>query len=406
MNKIVVNNQMSNITLISLSRFISYFGDGVFFIGVNWFIYNESGSILFLSLFQAISGIPIILSIPFIGVLADRFSRKKLVISADILRCFIIVLLIVCVNFNYYIIPLFIAKVLLSLLETTYFISFSGLVVDSIKKDNLVSFNSTSTIAYQFGYLLGSASAGFIISIVGNVGVLVVDAISFILSAFSIMFVKRIVTTNEYHSIEKKDKIKYFTNIVEGLRIIRLNKVLRSIVIFSIPGPLLISLINLLEPAFISNILKGTATSLGFVDTALGIGTIFGALFIGILKKAKKENIYLWLGYILVSLGFVVFATVPTVLLAIVVNFFIGVFHSGIGIIYNSNIQYRCDKEYIGRITSFKRIIQNILATLILIVFGGIGSLLNYRYLFVILSIMTLLTGLFCYFIFRKKYKL
>lgn len=399
------SNQIINTTLISLSRFISCFGDGAFFIGINWLVYNKSGSILFLSMFQAISGIPIILSIPFIGVIADRISRKKMVVFSDILRCIIIVLLIICIKFDYYTVPLFTANILLSVLEIIYFICYSGLVMDFIEKENLVSFNSTSTIAYQLGYLIGAATAGFIIDLFGNIGVLAVDSLSFLISAICILFVRKVMSEKTIENDRNKGKLNYFDNIVKGLAVMKNNKLLLSLVILSIPGVILIKIINLLEPAFISEVLNGTATSLGFADTSIGVGTIFGALIIKALSRVKKENTYLWLGYFMVSLGFIVFATVQSIPLAIIVNFFIGASYSGIGIIYNSNIQYHCDNEYIGRITSVKKLMQNAVSPLVLLAFGGIGSMLNYRYLFVILSLLILITALISYYIFDRKNK-
>ena len=67
-------------------QFFSNFGDAIFRISIQFYVYYLTGSATAMTLILAVQTIPWVIIGPIAGVFADRVSRKAIMIGADIIR--------------------------------------------------------------------------------------------------------------------------------------------------------------------------------------------------------------------------------------------------------------------------------------------------------------------------------
>ncbi|MFT8350627.1 MFS transporter [Clostridium saccharoperbutylacetonicum] len=378
--------------LLFISRFVSFFGDGVYFITINWLIVQMYNSTLALGSVAAISAIPNLMIIPFIGILVDRYARKYLVLSTDLIRGILITILAIMVGLNKFsIIMLYPINIMIGICSSFYAIGYNGLISDIVEKKNLTKFYSVMTMTYQSVYLLGSTLAGFIISQIKITGALTIDIISFIISAiciFSIRMSRKIKINIVEVDIKKSN---YLSNIREGIILLRNQKNVMKLIVLGMPITIFISIINIIEPTFVSNVLNGTASDFGFIDAALGIGAVIGAIIVRFITKKNKELVFLYVGYFLVAISLLSFGLSSKVIIAMMLNGIIGITFTITSIIYQSSIQKITDNNIIGRITSVQRFLQNICSPVVIMIVGYLGSIMNYRNLIIGLSLFYML---------------
>ena len=73
-------------SLLWLGKSISQLGDGAGFIGLMWWVQSQTGSATALGLMAAISTLLRVILAPFSGVLADKLSKKTIIVLMDLLR--------------------------------------------------------------------------------------------------------------------------------------------------------------------------------------------------------------------------------------------------------------------------------------------------------------------------------
>ncbi|MCP5099079.1 MAG: MFS transporter, partial [Chloroflexi bacterium] len=137
------------------------------------------------ALFVARSLPPFLLS-PIAGVFADRFSRKKVLITTDILRFFIVLgfLFVNGAEDAWLIYALTIAQfVVSSFFEPARAAILPGLVVGG---DELLAANTLSSITWSAMLTLGAALGGLVAGFFGVPIAILIDAATFLLSAYFI----------------------------------------------------------------------------------------------------------------------------------------------------------------------------------------------------------------------------
>ncbi len=93
-----------NFILLLFGQIVSSTGNSIVYIGLIWWVitaYSRTDSGIVLGTVLAFNVIPKVILGPFAGVLADRFSRKFIVVSSDILRGFVNALLAVMIFSNF-----------------------------------------------------------------------------------------------------------------------------------------------------------------------------------------------------------------------------------------------------------------------------------------------------------------
>ncbi|MEG2919058.1 MAG: MFS transporter, partial [Clostridium sp.] len=208
-----------NFTLLWLGQFVSSLGDSFYSMALSVFILDTTGSIAYLGFVNAVSLIPRIIISPFAGSVADTHDRKKIIILSDLISGISLVLLFLAINLGYKPLWIFlVVGIIIGIAGCFFGPAVNSAIPDVVDKDNLVKANSSLSIVYEGTNILGSASAGVVISLIGAPLLFLFNGISFILSATSESFI------TIPSKIKKVKKINYFKDIISGAKYVIGNK--------------------------------------------------------------------------------------------------------------------------------------------------------------------------------------
>ena len=204
------------------SEIFSAFGDAIGKIAVSWFVYELTGSYVALGTIALVAAIPEIFILIFGGPLIDKFNKKQLLILIDSLRCLLYLLmpfmslLGVLEVYHIYIIMTLIASIgALSL--PTHVAMLAEIVPDQM----LLKANSWQSFSLRGIKVIGAGIAGMIVTFAGAEIGLIIDALTFGISALLLPFVQ--IENNEK---TQRSKRKYLSEVTGAFKYFTVNPML------------------------------------------------------------------------------------------------------------------------------------------------------------------------------------
>lgn len=125
---------------------------------------------------------------PVSGMIADRYSKRLILILADIFRLAVILL---CLGLIYLsrieMIHLFVIWVLMSVGDKFFGTAFAAYLPSVVGRERLIDAHGKLVISASVAGVVGPAAGGFILAVSGSVLALTIDASSYVLSAIAIV---------------------------------------------------------------------------------------------------------------------------------------------------------------------------------------------------------------------------
>lgn len=219
---------------------------------------------------------------PFAGVIADKVDKKKLVVCMDVLSgCLLITVYILS---SYYGLNLFIVYTTTFLM--TVFTTFFGIGLEAAKpnivsKERLMSLNSISKIIDSISLILGPMLGGIVFAVFDMKTFIIINGISFILSAISILFINFKLCEqyiNEECSIRK---IKFIKDIKEGYSYLMERESLKNTFCILISLNFFLGFaVTVPLPYIINTVLNLSSKQFGMIQGTFPIGMIVGAMLV------------------------------------------------------------------------------------------------------------------------------
>ncbi|ACK87378.1 MULTISPECIES: MFS transporter [Bacillus] len=165
-----------------------------------------------------------ILFAPVTGTLADRMSRRKLMIIADVMRCIVMILIAVIAFYNKMLyIPLLILLIIRSIGSALFTPASNAALVTYVEEKHVQQAITLRQISIQIISLAIPLMASFLISLFNFHGVFVLDAITFFISFLILMNIK----FPRELKIEKKKP--FYEDFKEGFSIFNSNQSLKTL---------------------------------------------------------------------------------------------------------------------------------------------------------------------------------
>ncbi|HFK1510849.1 MULTISPECIES: MFS transporter [Bacillus] len=296
------NQELRNICLYSIAKTVSIFGSSIYSFALGLYVLQITGSALNFAITLILGTIPMIVMNPFAGVIADKIDKKKLVVCMDVLSgCLLITVYILS---SYYGLNLFIIYTTTFLM--TVFTTFFGIGLEAAKpnivsKERLMSLNSISKIIDSISLILGPMLGGIVFAVFDMKTFIIINGISFILSAISILFINFKLCEQYIKEECSIREINFIKDIKEGCSYLMERESLKNT--FSI----LISLnfflgfaVTVPLPYIINTVLNLSSKQFGLIQGTFPIGMIVGAI---IVKKITNRFSY---SYLLKKISFMV----------------------------------------------------------------------------------------------------
>lgn len=351
-------NQHSTVKLVfrslgSRNYLLFFIGQGLSLIGtwcqitaMSWLIYRLTNSAFLLGATGFTSQFPAFLIAPFAGVIADRMSRKNILLITQILymiQSFTLAMLVIYNRITiWHLILLSLVAGIINGFDMTVRHSFvNDLVENKEHLGNAIALNSS---LFNMARLVGPTIAGLIIGAAGEGICFLINSISFIAIIIALLFMKI--------NGEERKKTEFFQGMKEGF-IGAFNSVPIKMALFLTA---LVSLMGMsygvLMPVFAKDIFHGGPHTLGFLMSASGLGALMGALTIASKETNRGFERLIPAGACICGLGLTGAAFSSNLYLSMVL-----IFLTGYGMIVfftssNTLIQTTVEKDMCGRVMS------------------------------------------------------
>ena len=243
------------------------------FFAIGVWIYETTGKASALSSILFIVAIVGVITGPFGGVLADRFPRKKLIISFDLiiaaLMCLIGYLALNDMLTLTLLIPFALA---FGVFEIAHWTTWSAFLGDVVKKNEVTKVSALFESAEAISVLIGPIGGAFIYSFFGLTGVILVDIITCFFGIATITFFKSSKT-----KVKSDLNIKnvYF-DLIEAYNWLKKQKGLLSLVLILGICNFLWGFTQVLLPPMILSFTD--ARGLGIVESSIGLAFLLGSI--------------------------------------------------------------------------------------------------------------------------------
>lgn len=326
-------------------QIISLFGSWLQTTAQGFLVFELTQSPAYLGYVGFAMGIPSWVFMLYGGVIADRISRRKLLIitqTAMMLFAFILALL----TFLSIVQPWHIIILAFCLGTATAFDaparhSFVFELVDREDLTNAIALNSTMFNSATF---IGPAVGGLIYAGFGPEICFTLNGFSFLAVIFALAKMKLSVFVKKDHNNSPLHDLK------EGLIYVFRHKIIRIIMVLVTATGLFGISFATLFPAWAVNILGGDATTNGYLQSARGLGALTGALLIASLGRFKFKGKLLTLGTILFPGLLIVFSFIRWLPLSILILIGIGMAAMFIFNMANALIQTHVEDKLRGRV--------------------------------------------------------
>ena len=226
-----------------------------------------------------------------VGALIDRLPRRGVLIVADLGRAVLLLTLPISYALGVLSIPqLVIVGILLGTLTVFFDVAYQAYLPSLIPKEDLVEGNSKLEISRSAAGLFGPSLAGALIAIVKAPMAVVIDALSFALSALFLFTIKPkhefVAEQNNASAHEsKKPRGTLRADITAGLRFVFGHPALRTIGGATATSNLFSGIAGTVEMLFAYNVLGLSVALIGFASTLGSAGGLISAVFADKISK-------------------------------------------------------------------------------------------------------------------------
>lgn len=358
-----VSFQHPNFRLWFSGQLVSLIGTWMQSTAQGYLIYSLTGSSAYLGYIALAAGIPTWFFTLYGGVIADRISRRTLLVitqSSMMILAFILSILVFTNTVQpWHILVLAFLLGIATAFDAPTRQSFVRELVTREHMTNAIALNSS---IFNLGTVVGPAVAGLTYAAIGPAWCFAINGVSFIavIIALVVMKIDR--------QVERISKTSAMVELKEGISYVLHHKIIRGLILNMALLSIFGNGVFALMPAWAVEILKGDVRMNGWLLSARGIGALMGTLLIAYIGNRKlRGKLWAW-GNLSLPLFWVIFSFLTHAPSTLIVTVFVGLSFVISVNLTNAMIQTEVTDELRGRV----------MGIYILVFFGltPIGSLL------------------------------
>ncbi len=292
-----------NYQLFFGGQLISLIGTWMQTVAQSWLVYRLTGSAVLLGSIGFSGQIPVFLLAPLGGSVADRYSRRHIVIATQVsamLLAFVLAALTLtgCVQVWH----IFVLAALLGVVNAFDIPARQAFVVEMVGREDLVNAIALNSSMFNVARMIGPAVAGLLVDTIGEGWCFFVNGVSYLAVIAGLLLMTMTARTRV------PIPGSALASIIEGFRYVQRTGPIRALLLLL--G--LISVVGLpyavLMPIFADQILHGGPRGLGILVSAIGVGALAGALTLAAKKGIHDLGHWVALSAIGFGVGIVLFS--------------------------------------------------------------------------------------------------
>ncbi|MEM8529431.1 MAG: MFS transporter [Chloroflexota bacterium] len=292
---------MPALALICFGQLISLLGTQLTQFAVAIWVWQVSGSATALGIIAACTYAPMVLVSPFAGSLADRWSRKTVMLLSDLMAGLSTLLLVFLYATEQLAIwHLGVAGLLAGTAQAFQWPAYAAAISTMVNKEQYGRANGMVSLAEGASVAIAPLLAATLLGFVGIQGIMLIDIATFLfaLLTLSIVYIPRI-----QHIPEKEDAPdSFWRDSVYGLRFVMRHPSLLGLLLIFLGMNLVASLSGILLTPMVLARTGDNVQILGVVSSSAGLGAVVGGILMSIWGGPKSRIHGVLLGCIVSSL--------------------------------------------------------------------------------------------------------
>ncbi|KMP71030.1 hypothetical protein TU62_29570 [Bacillus cereus] len=391
-----------NLNLLFIGNVVSSIGVGITGIAVPWLILSIYDAEKVYGLSYLLLTITAFFLSPYIGVLVDQYSRKKIIIYTETVG-FICISLICFYTWIYDYIPLW-QLVLLHVIGFFYH-SFQipciiAIAQEITSSEDYKKVSSLLEIQSQTSSLAGAGLAMLALTYLKIQHILLFDALTFFICIVMMMLLH--YQPKKRNSIKNNSPLK---NFVDGMQYVKSKATLIVFLIFSLFPFICVMLSNYLTPVHLAKTLNVGGAYFGAVDFVYAIGAVLAGLLMPKLLNKWNPYVLSLFATIIFSIAILCISFSSNATHYVILYFVIAAGNICAKVSVNTVLMESVENEYIGRVNSVisgvNLGIRSIFIAFATMMISVVGTFLIYRMVFIMLCI----SGIVIYISIRKLSK-
>ena len=381
----------------TISKLISSFGAQVYSFAISFYILQLTGSASSFAMNLICSILPRTLVAPFAGYAADKYSRKMIVITAQVATTLAIGgLLVVSLTAGLSLFAIYATTIILSITSLFSSVTFSSSVTGLVDETRIQKAMSLNQMSISFAAIGSPAVGGLLYGAVS----MPVFLIIYIIASFLAVVLESTMNFNLFSKrrevVEGEEKEPMLQSMKAGFHYLMKQPILKIMVVISLFINFLFGAYQVGYSFILIEKLKINAQHFGFTEGAFAIGMLLMSIYFSVRKELKypflvsKWSIIvmgLLMGGVALPL-FVSMSSFVTVGFYILLMFFFGVSM----IVTNTPIQVMMQKaiedDYKGRVFSIIETCAMALMPLGMVLFGFLYDVLPAEGILVVSSLV------------------
>ena len=302
--------------LLWQGQFVSMLGSQAFSVAMIFWIKRQTDSASLLGLGMLSQWVPAILLGPFGGTLADRMSRRTILILADVVRGVAAIALAALVllepgRSGTILVGLLILSAIMGVGDAFFRPAISAAIPDLVPEEDLTRANSANRLALDVSTFVGQGLGGVLFRVIGPGILFLVDGVTYIFSAAAESLIRLPPPPPPSSKTWREAGADFWRELKAGLRYVAGRKGLRYLLFLSPLDSFFMITIVVLLPFFVEDFLRVKPDWYGFLVAAFGAGSFLGSITAGATNITGRRRVWAYLicaagiGPAAVAFGFV-----------------------------------------------------------------------------------------------------
>ena len=382
--------------LVLFAALMAGAGNGITIVAFPWLVLQRNGSALDASIVAMAGTLPLLAATLIAGAAVDYLGRRRVAMISDVLSALSVAAVpLLAVAFGVGVINV---GLLAGLAALGAFFDPAGMTARETMLPEAATragwtldhANSVYEAVFNLSYIVGPGVGGLMIGTLGGINTMWVTASAFGLSIIATAML-RLEGAGKPDRAALPDGV--WAGIVEGLRFVWNNKVLRTLAFVDLAATgLYMPMESVLFPKYFTD--RSQPAQLGWVLMALSVGGLIGALGYALLSKYSSKRVVMLTAVLTLGVAMTIIAFLPPLPLILVLCGVVGLVYGPIAPIYNYVMQTRAPQHLRGRVVGVMGSLAYAAGPLGLILAGPLADAAGLHATFLALSLPMLVLGL------------
>ncbi|MET3195023.1 MFS transporter [Bacillus sp. OAE603] len=364
-------NKQKSIFILLSSIGLSNIGAWIYFIALNLIILDTASSAFAVSILYILKPLATLFTNFWSGSMIDRINKRKIMITLDIIRGLLIIILPLISSLWFLYIIVFFINMAGEIFYQASMIYMTKFVPEGKRQ----RFNSFRSLVGSGAFVIGPSVAGLLFMMGSPAFAIIINGMTLILSGVLTFFLP---------NIEKEEK-QGFSNTKFGFKILRKDwhlvityckSQMKMVYIFILFYFIIImtTTVDSLEVAFSKEVLNLSNTKYGFLVSIAGVGFVIGSVVNSVFANRCDSSKLIGYGSIFLSFGYLIYSFSNEFKIASLGFFLLSFALSFANTGFDTYYQKQIPVEIMGRVGSLFGILQAFFIIIFTILFGSLTN--------------------------------